>query len=125
MMGSNNSKQTRKREEVNRILKYVRKPWIVTSIITGGLVVLAVLVLLLLGQLENFIVYFDLRYNSPALIMLAVIVLAVQIGACFYGVLLSLKKYRRPGAKGVINRKYSQGTSYLALNDVVNSPKKG
>lgn len=121
MPGNKNSKQLWKREEVKRILKYIRKPWLVTLIITGSLVVLAVIVLLFLGQLENFIVYFDLRYNSLALIILAVVVFAVQIFACSYGIFLSLKKYKRASTRRIINH----GTSYAALNNIVNSSKKG
>ena len=105
-------------------MRYVRKPWLVTLIITGGLVLLGVLVLLISGRLESFIVYFDLRYNSPELIMLAVIVFAVQVGACFYGIVLSLKKYKRPGATGFINPKYNRGNSYSALHEVISSSGK-
>lgn len=124
MAGNKAPKQLWKREEIKRILKYVRKPWLVTMIITGGLVLLGVLVLLISGRLESFIVYFNLRYNSPELIMLAIIVFAVQVGACSYGIFLSLKKYKRPGATGFINPKYSRGNSYAALHESIGSSKK-
>lgn len=124
MAGNKVPEQLWKREEIKRILRYVRKPWLVTLIITGGLVLLGVLVLLISGRLESFIVFFDLRYNSPELIMLAVIVFAVQVGACFYGVVLSLKKYKRPGATGFINPKYNRGNSYSALHEVISSSEK-
>lgn len=124
MAGNKVPEQLWKREEIKRILRYVRKPWLVTLIITGGLVLLGVLVLLISGRLESFIVFFDLRYNSPELIMLAVIVFAVQVGACFYGTVLSLKKYKRPGATGFINPKYNRGNSYSALHEAISSSGK-
>ncbi|MDO4893821.1 MAG: hypothetical protein Q3989_11025 [Eubacteriales bacterium] len=124
MAGNKVPEQLWKREEIKKILRYVRKPWLVTLIITGGLVLLGVLVLLISGRLESFIVFFDLRYNSPELIMLAVIVFAVQVGACFYGIVLSLKKYKRPGATGFINPKYNRGNSYSALHEVISSSGK-
>ena len=124
MAGNKVPEQLWKREEIKRILRYVRKPWLVTLIITGGLVLLGVLVLLISGRLESFIVFFDLRYNSPELIMFAVIVFAVQVGACFYGIVLSLKKYKRPGATGFINPKYNRGNSYSALHEVISSSGK-
>ena len=124
MAGNKVPEQLWKREEIKRILRYVRKPWLVTLIITGGLVLLGVLVLLISGRLESFIVYFDLRYNSPELIMFAVIVFAVQVGACFYGIVLSLKKYKRPGATGFINPKYNRGNSYSALHEVISASGK-
>ena len=124
MAGNKVPEQLWKREEIKRILRYVRKPWLVTLIITGGLVLLGVLVLLISGRLESFIVFFFLFYNYPELIMLAVIVFAVQVGACFYGIVLSLKKYKRPGATGFINPKYNRGNSYSALHEVISSSGK-
>lgn len=80
-----------KNEEFSKIRKYIRKPAYITFAIAGSIMTLAV------------------------------IVLSVQVGATFYGVFLSLRKYRRPGGKGIVNVSYNKGTSFNALSKTLDN----
>lgn len=110
-----------KNEEFSKIRKYIRKPAYITFVIAGSIMTLAIIFLFAIGKLEDIIVSMDIRYNSPILITLAVIVLSVQVGAAFYGVFLSLRKYRRPGGKGIVNVSYNKGTSFNALSKTLDN----
>lgn len=68
------------------------------------------------GKLEDLIVSMNIRYNSPAIVTLAVIFIVVLVGAAGYGTFLSIREYKRPGGKGLFGTKYTNGNSYKALN---------
>ena len=110
-----------KNEEFSKIRKYIRKPAYITFAIAGSIMTLAIIFLFAIGKLEDIIVSMDIRYNSPIFITLAVIVLSVQVGAAFYGVFLSLRKYRRPGGKGIVNVSYNKWTSFNALSKTLDN----
>lgn len=116
-----NLKRKKLYDEVKKICRYIFKPAILTAIITGALIAVLVLVLIFMGAFETFIVSMDVKYNSPVIIGLAGVFTIVLFGACGYGIYLSLHKYRRPGAKGIFSTKYSNGSSYRALNSVLNT----
>lgn len=99
-----------------RIRKYMRKPAVITFVIADIVVLLLVIVLLIIGKLEDLIVSMNIRYNSPVFAVLAITFLVVQVGAVGYGIVLSLRKYRRPSGKGVFKPSYEEGTSYKTLN---------
>ena len=121
----NNIRQGWNNEGFARIRKYMRQPAIVAFVITDVLVFLLILVLLILGKLEDLIVSMNVRYNSPAFIVLVIALFVVQIGAIGYGVVLSLHKYRRPSGKGVFKPSYKEGTSYKALYEHLDFMKGG
>lgn len=99
-----------------RIRKYLRKPAIITFVIADIVVLLFVIMLLIIGKLEDLIVSMNIRYNSPVFAVLAITFLVVQVGAVGYGIVLSLRKYRRPSDKGIFRPSYEEGISYKALN---------
>lgn len=103
-------------EDFSRIRKYMRKPALITFAIAEVLVIIFILVLLIIGKLEDFIVSNNIRYNSLVFIVLVISFLIVQVCAVGYGVLLSLRKYRRPSGKGIFRPSYKEGSSYKALN---------
>ncbi len=94
----------------------MRKPALIAFVITDIVVLLFIIVLLIIGKLENLIVSMNVRYNSPIFAVLAIVFLIVQAGAVGYGILLSLRKYRRPSGKGIFRPSYEEGTSYKALH---------
>lgn len=112
-----NIKRSWKNEGFVRIRKYIRKPALIAFVIADIVVFLLILVLLIIGKLEDLIVSMNVRYNSPAFIVLAIAFLIVQIGAIGYGVVLSLRKYRRPSGKGIFRPSYEDGSSYKALHE--------
>lgn len=112
-----NIKRGWKNEGFARIRKYIRKPALIAFVIADIVVFLLILVLLIIGKLEDLIVSMNVRYNSPAFIVLAIAFCIVQIGAIGYGVVLSLRKYRRPSGKGIFRPSYEDGSSYKALNE--------
>ena len=75
----NNIRQGWNNEGFARIRKYMRKPAIVAFVITDVIVFLLILFLLIFGKLEDLIVSMNVRYNSPAFIVL-VIALSAQSG---------------------------------------------
>ena len=98
----------------------MRKPALIAFIITDIVVLLFIIVLLIIGKLEDLIVSMNVRYNSPVFAVLAIIFLIVQVGAVGYGVVLSLRKYRRPSGKGIFRPSYEEGTTYKALHQYLN-----
>lgn len=112
-----NIKRSWKNEGFVRIRKYIRKPALIAFVIADIVVFLLILVLLIIGKLEDLIVSMNVRYNSPAFIVLAIAFFIVQIGAIGYGVVLSLRKYRRPSGKGIFRPSYEDGSSYNALHE--------
>ena len=116
-----NIKQSWKNEGFVRIRKYMRKPAAISFVIADIIVFLLIVALLIIGKLEDLIVSMDVRYNSPIFVILGIAFLIVQIGALGYGVVLSLRKYRRPGGKGIFKPSYEDGTSYKALHECLNS----
>ncbi|MBQ9542780.1 MAG: hypothetical protein IJJ76_06070 [Ruminococcus sp.] len=104
-------------EDFARIRAYMRKPAVITFVIAESAVIIFILVLLIMGKLENFIVTKNIRYNSLAFIVMAVAFLIVQVFAIGYGVLLSMRKYRRPSGKGIFRPSYTEGSSYKALHE--------
>lgn len=115
-----NIKHSWKNEGFVRIRKYMRKPALIAFIIADIVVLLFIIVLLIIGKLEDLIVSMDVRYNSPVFAVLAIIFLIVQVGAVGYGVVLSLRKYRRPSGKGIFRPSYEEGTTYKALHQYLN-----
>lgn len=115
-----NIKHGWKNEGFVRIRKYMRKPALIAFIITDIVVLLFIIVLLIIGKLEDLIVSMNVRYNSPVFAVLAIIFLIVQVGAVGYGVVLSLRKYRRPSGKGIFRPSYEEGTTYKALHQYLN-----
>lgn len=103
-----------------RIRRYMRKPAIIAFAIADIVMLFFILALLISGKLEDLIVSMNIRYNSPLFLILAIAFLVVQIGAIGYGVVLSLRKYRRPSGKGVFRPSYEGGSSYKALHDQLN-----
>lgn len=116
----NNIKHGWKNEGFARIRKYMKKPAIIAFAIADAVVFLLVLILLITGRLEDMIVSMNVRYNSPVFAVLAVAFLVVLAGAAGYGIVLSLRKYRRPSGKGVFRPSYENGSSYKALNGNLN-----
>jgi len=112
-----NIKRSWKNEGFVRIRKYIRKPALIAFVIADIVVFLLILVLLIIGKLEDLIVSMNVRYNSPAFIVLAIAFLIVQLGAIGYGVVLSLRKYRRPSGKGIFRPSYEDGSSHKALHE--------
>lgn len=112
-----NIKRGWKNEGFVRIRKYIRKPALIAFVIADIVVFLLILVLLIIGKLEDLIVSMNVRYNSPAFLVLAIAFFIVQIGAIGYGVVLSLRKYRRPSGKGIFRPSYEDGSSYKALHE--------
>lgn len=104
-------------EDFVRIRKYMRKPSVITFVIAESLVIVFILVLLIMGKLEDFIVANNIRYNSLVFIVLAISFFVIQVCAVGYGVLLSLRKYRRPSGKGIFRPSYKEGSSYKALHE--------
>lgn len=98
----------------------MRKPALIAFIIADIVVLLFIIVLLIIGKLEDLIVSMNVRYNSPVFAVLAIIFLIVQVGAVGYGVVLSLRKYRRPSRKGIFRPSYEEGTTYKALHQYLN-----
>lgn len=115
-----NLKRKKFYDEVKKICRYIFKPATVTAIITGILIAILVFALNFFDMFEIFIVSMDVKYNSPVIIGLAGAFTIVLVGACGYGIYLSLHKYKRPGSKGIFSTKYSNGLSYKALNSVLN-----
>ena len=101
-------------EEVVKIFKYIFKPGLITAIVLIILVILSILFLFIFGKLESIIVDYDIRYNSLVFQVIGFILLAIAFGAVGYAIFISLKHYRRPGGKGIVNPKYTDGTSYKA-----------
>ena len=112
-----NIKRSWKNEGFVRIRKYIRKPALIAFGIADIVVFLLILVLLIIGKLEDLIVSMNVRYNSPAFIVLAIAFLIVQLGAIGYGVVLSLRKYRRPSGKGIFRPSYEDGSSHKVLHE--------
>lgn len=115
-----NIKRGWKNEGFVRIRKYMRKPAIIAFVIADIVMALLILLLLIIGKLEDLIVSMNVRYNSPVFVVLAISFLIVQISAVGYGVVLSLRKYRRPSGKGILKPSYEEGASYKALNEQLN-----
>lgn len=111
-------------EDFVRIRKYMRKPAIIAFVISDIILCLLIFILLIVGKLEDLIVSMNVRYNSPAFIVLVVAFLIVQVGAVGYGVVLSLRKYRRPSEKGFFQPSYKDGMSYKALHKQLNFSSK-
>lgn len=110
-------KRSWKNEGFVRIRKYIQKPAFIAFVIADIVVFLLILVLLIIGKLEDLIVSMNIRYNSPAFVALAIAFFIVQIGAIGYGVVLSLRKYRRPSGRGIFRPLYENGSSYKALHE--------
>ena len=112
-------------EEVTKIFKYIFRPWRFTVIVLISLVILSILLLFVSGNLESFIVEYDIRYNSLVFRVIGGILLGIAFGAIVFAIFLSLKHYRRPGGKGIINPKYVNGTSYMVwhsyLEKIINA----
>ena len=108
-----------------RVRKYMRKPAFIAFVIADIVLLIFVIVLLIIGKLEDLIVSMNIRYNSPVFAALVIIFLIVQVGAVGYGVVLSLRKYRRPSGKGIIRPSYEDGASYKALHQYLDFSSKG
>lgn len=100
-----------------RIRRYMQKPAIIAFAIADIVMLFFILALLIFGKLEDLIVSMNVRYNSPLFLILAIAFLVVQIGAIGYGIVLSLRKYRRPSGKGVFRSSYERGSSYKSLHE--------
>lgn len=111
-------------EGFTKIRKYIEKPAIVTAIVAGGVAFIVIMVCLISGKLEDIIVSMNMRYNSPVFIFMGFAFIIVQIGSLGYGIFLSLRKYRRPGGKGLFNVNYPKGNSYRTLVSVLNLEQK-
>ncbi len=105
-----------KNEGLRQIAKYTRKPIPLSLAIAGGISLLFIAGCMAAGKLEDLIVSMNIRYNSPAIITLAIIFVVVQLGAAGYGTFLSIREYKRPGGKGLFGTSYTNGNSYKALN---------
>ncbi len=116
---------TTKNEGFKQIVKYTRKPIPLTLAIAGGLALLFIAGCMAAGKLEDLIVSMNIRYNSPAIVTLAVIFIIVLVGAAGYGTFLSIREYKRPGGKGLFGTSYTNGNSYKALNSrLIKNTKK-
>ena len=104
-----------KNEGFFRIRKYIQKPAIITFFVADLFVFVSILVLFISKKLEDLIVEMNIRYNSPVFSALVITFLIVQIGAVGYGVVLSLRKYRRSNGKEI-----EKGSSYKALHEYLN-----
>lgn len=121
---ADNIKRSWKNDGFVRIRKYMRKPAWLSFVIADIAVILFIIVLLIFGKLEDLIVSMNVRYNSPVFVVLGIAFLIVQVGAVGYGVVLSLRKYRRPSGKGIFKPSYENGTSYKALHEFLNNDSK-
>lgn len=108
-----------------RIARYILVPAKWTVIIAGILMILSVGVMLITGKLSEFIVSWDVKYNSPALKFMAAAFVLVMLVALGSGIVLSLHRYRRPGGKGIRSITYPDGHSYRAIGDIVGYNVKG
>ena len=116
---------TTKNEGFKQIVKYTRKPIPLTLAIAGGISLLFIAGCMAAGKLEDLIVSMNIRYNSPAIVTLAVIFIIVLVGAAGYGTFLSIREYKRPGGKGLFGTSYTNGNSYKALNSrLIKNTKK-
>ena len=106
-------------EEFRKVKKYIRRPFVTTALVTSGIAVAVIVILLLSGQMENLIISMNLRYNSSVFKLLGGAFIAVQLGSLGYGIFLSLRKYHRPGGKGMVNITYQNGSSYKAFGEAV------
>lgn len=112
-------------EGAKRIARYILVPAKWTVIIAGIAMIAGVGIMLISGKLNDFIVSWDVRYNSPALKFIAAILLLVMLAALGSGIVLSLHRYRRPGGKGIRNVSYPEGSSYKAISPVLGNIVKG
>lgn len=110
-------------ESTTKIRRNIHKPWLVTFIVADIAIVVTILVLFIFGKLEDLIVQMNIRYNSPVFRLLLITFLIVQIGTVGYAVILSLRKYKRPGGHGVMSTIYRDGSSYTALSAYLTSNK--
>lgn len=111
-------------DEMKKIGRYIIKPAWITFLISCVLIAVGVLILLLLGKFEAFIVSMNVKYNSPLLIGLVFAFAIVLLGAVGYGVFLSLHKYRRPNGKGFLHVTYPNGTSYQTFAKAIDRTRK-
>ena len=110
-------KKAWKNEAFAKIRRYMWGPTWICFVIADIAVFLTVIVLLLLGKLENMIVSMNIRYNSPVFKALIVILASVFVCSCTYGIILSLRTYKRTSKNGILKPSYKEGTSYRALSE--------
>ncbi|EGC04279.1 hypothetical protein [Ruminococcus albus] len=104
------------KELLGAYFKHGRKPFLLTFAISLVLLVSAMGILRLTGELENFINEWDIRYNSAALIFMVKLFVAAALSFFIYAVFIGLKKYRRYSS---IGKPYKNGSSYRALGRIL------
>lgn len=102
-------------KQTQKILKYIWKPAWVTTIIGSVSVLIFLLLLLVTGNFITFIMATDIKYNSPIIHYLIVVMMVYAVFTLMYGVSLCLYKYNR--------QKKKEGTSYKALGEYVSGNK--
>lgn len=112
-------------EGAKRIVRYILVPAKWTVIVAGIAMIAGVGIMLVTGKLSDFIVSWDVRYNSPAIKFMAAVFLLVMFAALGSGIVMSLHRYRRPGGKGLRNVSYPEGSSYRAIGSILGYFVKG
>lgn len=109
-------------EEFVKVRRNIRAPALMTAAIAGSVTLIALIVLLITGKLNDIIVSLNIRYNSLIFRFLGAVFLLVQGGALGYGIFLSLSKYHRysKGRSGITVKTYPNGNSYKALHSALN-----
>ena len=100
-------------DETKKIAVYAWKPAYLT-------VIYGMIIIIITGNFENFIVSTDIKYNSPMIKWMMFIFIITVVISFIYGVSLCLYKYKRPGKK-IRNGKYVEGNSYKALSHTFNN----
>ena len=108
-------KQIIKADDFVLVRKYIRSAAILTFLISFGLVILGVLYLVLRKQLDDFIVDWDLRFNSPIILEATKLFFGTFAISIAYGAFLSIRDYKRPSDRWFFKHSYENGTSFKAL----------
>lgn len=108
-------KKAWKNEGFTKIRRYIWGPAWVCFVGADILALIAVLFLLAFGKLENLIVSMNIRYNSPIFKTFISVFLIVLVCSCTYGIVLSLRTYKRTSKRGILKPSFKDGSSYKAL----------
>ncbi len=101
-------------DETKKIAIYAWKPAYLTVIYGLIFLLLIVVLIIISGKFEDFIVSTDIKYNSPMLKWMMFIFIITGIISLLYGISLCLYKYKRPSKK-IKKGRYVEGNSYRAL----------
>ena len=119
----NNIKKLIKRiwtDETKKILRYIIKPTIITTVVGSIAIAVMLLIIALTGNFEHFIMATDIKYDSPLLNYLILVFLVSDVFIAIYGISLCMYKYRRPGKRDS-HGNYVNGKSYKAFSKTFNS----